>query len=84
MVNHMTYAIIESGIVKNAVLASPEYAAEQGWVELPEGAGIGWAFDGTNWTAPPPPPPAPEPPKPTKEQLLAQLQALQAQIMALE
>jgi hypothetical protein len=77
------YAIIESDIVINAVLASPEYAAEQGWVALPEGAGIGWSFDGTNWTAPPPSPSAPEPSSPTKEELLAQIQALQAQINAL-
>lgn len=56
----MTYAIIEDGIVKNIVLASPEYAAEHGWVDLPDGAGIGWAFDGTNWTAPTPPTKAPE------------------------
>lgn len=61
MVNHMTYAIIQSGIVVNAVLASPEYAAEQGWLELPEGAGIGWAYADGQFTAPPPPPPAPPP-----------------------
>jgi hypothetical protein len=56
----MTYAIIESGVVVNAVVASAEYAAEQGWVALPEGAGIGWAFDGTNWTAPTAPTKTPE------------------------
>lgn len=83
MVNNMTYAIIEDGIVKNIAVASAEYAAEQGWVELPHGAGIGWQFDGVNWAEPLP---APEPspaPTPTKEELLAQLQALQAQIAAL-
>lgn len=51
-------------------------------IEATEG-GIGWSFDGTNWTAPPPPPSVPEPSSPTKEELLAQLQALQAQINAL-
>lgn len=52
----MTYAIIEDGVVKNIVVASPEYAAEQGWVELPDqGAGIGWGYDGTSWTPPVPP-----------------------------
>ena len=78
----MRYAIIEAGIVKNAVLASPEYAAEQGWVELTEEAGIGWAFDGTTYTRPEPVVP-PAPVAPTKEALLAQLQTLQAQIAAL-
>lgn len=27
------YAIIENGIVENIVVATPEYAAEQGWIE---------------------------------------------------
>lgn len=54
----MTYAIIENGIVANAVLAEPAYAAEQGWVKLPAGAGIGWHYDGQTFSAPPPPPPA--------------------------
>jgi hypothetical protein len=53
----MRHAIIESGVVKNAVLASPEYAAEQGWVELPEGAGIGWLYADGVFSAPPAPPP---------------------------
>lgn len=51
----MTYAIIEAGTVVNVVLATPEYAAEQGWVELPDGAGIGWTYDGETFHAPPPP-----------------------------
>lgn len=76
------YAIIENGLVVNVVVAEPEYASAQGWVECPE-AGPGWLYDGQTFTAPPPPS-APEPaPAPTKEQLLAQLQALQAQINAL-
>jgi hypothetical protein len=79
----MRHAIIESGVVKNAVLASPEYAAEQGWVELPEGAGIGWLYADGVFSAPPAPPPPPEPPKLTKEQLFAKLQELQQQIAAL-
>ena len=52
----MRYAIIESGVVTNAVLAEPDYAASQGWVALPDGAGIGWLYDGANFTAPPPAP----------------------------
>ena len=77
------YAIIENGVVTNVVIADAEYAAQQGWVACPT-AGPGWGYDGQNFTEPAPPP-APEPaPAPTKEQLLAQLQALQAQIQALE
>jgi len=81
-VNNMRYAIIENGVVTNVVVADADYAAQNGWIECPE-AGPGWLYDGQTFTAAPPPP-APEPaPAPTKEQLLAQLQALQAQINAL-
>lgn len=77
------YAIIENGVVANVVVAEPEYAAKQGWVECPE-AGPGWLYDGQTFTAPPPPP-APEPASaPTKEQLMAELAALTAKIQALE
>ena len=76
------YAIVNDGIVVNVVVADEELAAQNGWVECPT-AGPGWLYDGQTFTAPPVPP-APEPaPAPTKEQLLAQLQALQAQINAL-
>lgn len=54
----MRYAIIEAGVVVNAVLAEPAYAAEHGWVELPDNAGPGWLYDGHKFTAPPVPPPA--------------------------
>lgn len=50
----MKYAIIEGGKVVNIAIATPEVAAEFGWVECPEGVGIGWSFDGD---APLPPPP---------------------------
>lgn len=80
----MRYAIVESGIVVNVVLAESEYAAKQGWIECPE-AGPGWSYADGVFTAPPEPSPTTESaPTPTKEQLLAQLQALQAQIQALE
>jgi hypothetical protein len=46
------YAIVESEIVQNVVLASPEYAASRGWVALPKGAGIGWTFNGSAWSPP--------------------------------
>lgn len=77
------YAIIENGIVANVVMADAELAAQNGWIECPN-AGPGWLYDGQTFTAPPPTAaPIPEP-EPTKEQLLAQLQVLQAQIQALE
>lgn len=45
----MNYAIVNNeNIVENVVLAEPDFAAEQGWVEIPEEqkAGIGWVYDG--------------------------------------
>jgi hypothetical protein len=76
------YAIIENGVVVNAVVAEPEYAVSQGWVELPTGAGIGNLYDGSSFTAPTPV--VVEPPAaPTKEELLAQLQTLTQQIQSL-
>lgn len=77
-------AIIESGLVINIAIAEADYAAEQGWVLLTEGAGIGWSYvDGEFVDLRPAPEPAPAPPPPTKEELLAQLQALQTQIESL-
>jgi hypothetical protein len=85
------YAIIEDGIVANVVVADAEYAAQQGWVECPD-AGPKWLYADGVFTKPeiipvpePEPIPVPEPaPAPTKEELLAQLNALAAQIQALE
>lgn len=49
----MRYAIIDNGVVTNVAWAEDaQFASEQGWVELPEGAGMGWAFDGTTWSPP--------------------------------
>ena len=77
------YAIIENGVAVNVVIADAELAAQNGWVACPDG-GPGWKYDGTNFTAPDPIP-EPEPaPAPTKEQLLAELQALSAKINAME
>ena len=81
----MSYAIIKNALVINSVEADADYAAEQGWVLLPEGAGIGWSYiDGEFVDNRPVPEPAPVPSPPTKEELLAQLQALQAQINGLD
>jgi hypothetical protein len=80
----MRYAIIENGVVVNVVIADAEYAAQQGWITCPD-AGPGWTYANGVFTAPVVvEPPAPTPaPAPTKEELLAQLQAIQAQIQAL-
>jgi hypothetical protein len=78
----MKYAIIENGVVVNVVVAEAEYAQSQGWIECPT-AGPGWTYADGVFTAPVVV--APEPaPAPTKEQLLAQLNAIAAQIQALE
>lgn len=77
------YAIIENGTVANVVVADPDVAAQNGWVLLENSAGIGWSYANGVFTAPPVVEPA-SPPAPTKEELLAQLQAIQAQIQALE
>jgi hypothetical protein len=81
------YAIIEDGVVLNVVVADAEYAAQQGWIECPN-AGQKWLYADGVFTKPEViPAPVPEvvtPPEPTKEELLAQLQALTAQINALE
>lgn len=50
MVN--SYGVIESGVVVNAVLAEEDFAAEQGWVLLPEGVGPTWLYDGSTFSAP--------------------------------
>lgn len=78
------YAIIENGVAVNVVIADAEYAAQQGWVECPD-AGPGWTYADGVFTAPVvvEPEPIPTPPAPTKEELLAQLNALSAQIQAL-
>jgi hypothetical protein len=50
MVN--SYGVIEGGVVVNAVLAEADFAAEQGWVLLPEGVGPLWLYDGFTFSAP--------------------------------
>jgi len=46
------YAVIENGVVVNAVLAEADFAAEQGWVLLPEGVGPTWLYDGSTFAEP--------------------------------
>jgi hypothetical protein len=81
----MRYAIIENGVAVNVVIADAEYAVQQGWVACPD-AGPGWTYANGVFTAPVvvEPEPIPVPPAPTKEELMAQLAALSAQIQALE
>jgi hypothetical protein len=83
----MRFAYINNGMVYDSIESRPEsvfypeYAAQ--FVEVPDEVRSGWTFDGTNFAPPPEPTPIPAPAAPTKEQLLAQLQAIQAQIQAL-
>ena len=77
------YAIIENGKVINTVVAEADYAATQGWVELTSG-GIDWDYIGGQFVDNRPVPEVVITPAPTKEQLMAQLAALSAQIQALE
>ena len=74
------YAIIENGIVSNVVIADAETASANGWVECPI-AGPYWTYANGVFTEPVFVEPTVT--TPTKEQLLAQLNALQAQIQAL-
>ena len=75
------FAIIESGTVVNVVVADAQIAAENGWIDCPVG-GPGWTYADGVFTAPVIVAPT-APPVPTKEQLLAELQALTAKINAL-
>lgn len=79
------FAIIENGKVVNTVVADYEYAAKQGWELIPEGslAGIGWDHLNDQFIDNRPVPEVVAPPAPTKEELLAQLNALAAQIQSL-
>ena len=77
------FAIIENNKVINTVVAEADYAAEQGWVALPDGAGVDWDYINGQFVDNRPAPEVVTPPAPTKEELLAELQALTAKIQAL-
>lgn len=51
----MRYAVVQNGMVVNVAVATPDYAASQGWIECPAGVGVGWIFDSTGEPLPPPP-----------------------------
>lgn len=75
--------IIENGIVVNTIIVE-SLSDLPNLVSAENGGGIGWQYDGNSYVAPDPlPAPAPAP-APTKEQLMAQIAALSAQIQALE
>lgn len=73
--------VIENDIVVNTIVVDDLYVLPN-LVEAVDGVEIGWSYiDGEFVDLRPAPEPAP---LPTKEDLLAQLQALQAQINGLE
>lgn len=74
------YAIIENGLVVNVVVGQPELTTNQILVEC-ENAGPNWTYADGVFTAPVVVEPSVI--TPTKEELLAQLQAIQAQIQAM-
>jgi hypothetical protein len=78
------FAVIENKKIVNTVVAEADYAATQGWVALPDGAGIDWDYVDGQFIDNRPVPEVVTPLAPTKEELLAQLNALSAQIQALE
>lgn len=49
----MRYAIIKDGVIDNVVIADPEFAESRGWIECPDGVGIGWQYDGQSEALPP-------------------------------
>lgn len=69
-----TYAIIQGGLVSNTAVADAPLA--NNWVLMPEGAGIGWLYDGEKFSAPVvPPTPEPVPDRCTRRQGLLALLA---------
>jgi len=91
MVMQMTkkYGFIVDGVVDNVILADEGFAAEHGLIEVPdyvngEACGRGWLYDGTTFTKPTEINVSVAAAEPTKEELLAQLNALSVQIQALE
>jgi len=82
------YAKVENGVVTNMIVADSEWASEQGLVLCPDyddagqALGIGATYENWQFTAYVAPEPTPVA-APTKEELMAQLAVLSAQIQAL-
>lgn len=49
------YAIIENGVVVNIVVSDADFAAQNGWISLPNGFGIDDLYDGSTFTKAPEP-----------------------------
>lgn len=77
------FAIIENDKVVNTVIAEHDYANEHGWIACPENVGIGFDFINGAFVDNRPAPEVVQIDPPTKEELLAQLEAIQKQILAL-
>ena len=83
----MIYAKIENNLIVNVIVADANFAAQQGLIELPDhfdgkAIGIGWHYDGVNFTEPVEIV-APVDTAPSREQLLEELRVLTAKIEAL-
>ena len=78
------FAIIENGKVINTIIAENEYANQQGWIALPDGAGIDWDYMDRQFIEKRREPEIIVASQPTKQELLTQLQTIQTQIEALE
>jgi hypothetical protein len=79
----LNFAVIKNEKVVNLVVSDADYAAEQGWVSLPDNVGIDWEYINGQFVDNRPAPELVTPPTPTREELLAQLNTLQAQIQDL-
>lgn len=77
------YAVIENNKVVNICVAFLEDVKPSNWV-LCESGGIDWDYINGQFVDNRPVPEVITPPAPTKEQLLAELQALTAKIQSLE
>lgn len=86
----MIYVYVKNGVVVDKAQIPPEKVFSQSYasqfIEAPDEVKDGWLYDGTTFTAPPVPeiPEVVTPTTPTKEELLAQLNAIASQIQALE
>lgn len=78
----MRWAIIENHIVKNVVVADEETAIRRGLILCPDFAGPGWGYVDGTFTEPLPTEIV-QAASPSKEDLLAQIKALQQQIEGL-
>jgi len=83
------YGFIVDGVVNDVIVADEDFATEHGLIEVPdyvngEACGRGWLYSGGTFTKPAEiNVPVAAVAEPTKEELLAQLNALAAQIQAL-